>query len=355
MKKISRMGAVLVIALFVLYLAMPTLIAKREGLEATGQEVDKSQLVETEEDITIGLLQFIQHPSLDQIKDGFYDGMAERGYVDGENITIDYQNGQGNQSDLAMIANAFLAENADILVGIATPAAQALANAANGDRPVILSAVSDPANNGFIASDEKPGANVTGVTDMAPVAEQFDLMQEILPDMENVGIIYNSSESNVTKTVSEAKAEAESRGLNVVESTITSTNDLASVAEQLAGQVDVIWVPNDNTIASAMDTLIQVTDANGIPVIPVVDAMVADGGLATVGINQYQFGLDTATVVADVIEGADTATYPIIYNDKTDTYINTAKAEELGFELPEELIDAAIDVNSDEYAELVGE
>lgn len=355
MKKISSMGAVLVIALFALYLVMPTLIAKREGLEAASQEVDESQLVETEEDITIGLLQFIQHPSLDQIRDGFYDGMAERGYVDGENITIDYQNGQGNQSDLAMIANAFLAENADILVGIATPAAQALANAANGDRPVILSAVSDPANNGFIASDEQPGANVTGVTDMAPVAEQFDLMEEILPDIEDVGIIYNSSESNVTKTVSQAKAEAESRGLNVVESTITSTNDLASVAEQLAGQVDVIWVPNDNTIASAMDTLIQVTDANGIPVIPVVDAMVADGGLATVGINQYQFGLDTATVVADVIEGADTATYPIIYNDKTDTYINTAKAEELGIQLPQELIDAAIDVNSDEYAELVGE
>lgn len=354
MKKISSIGAVLVIALFALYLAMPTLIAKREGIESTEVEVDESQLVELDEEISIGLLQFIQHPSLDQIRQGFYDGMAERGYVDGENISIDYQNGQGNQSDLAMISDAFISENADILVGIATPAAQALANASNGDRPVILSAVSDPANNGFIASDEEPGANITGVTDTAPVADQFDLMQSILPDMENVGIIYNSSESNVTATVNQAKEEAESRGLNVVESTITSTNDLASIAEQLAGQVDAIWVPNDNTIASAMDTLIQVTDANGVPVFPVVDAMVADGGLATVGINQYQFGLDTATVVADVIEGADTATYPIIYNDKTDLFINTAKAEELGIELPEDLVKDAIDVNSEEYAELVG-
>lgn len=355
MKKISSIGAVLVIALFALYLAMPTLIAKREGIESTEVEVDESQLVELDEEISIGLLQFIQHPSLDQIRQGFYDGMAERGYVDGENISIDYQNGQGNQSDLAMISDAFISENADILVGIATPAAQALANASNGDRPVILSAVSDPANNGFIASDEEPGANITGVTDTAPVADQFDLMQSILSDMENVGIIYNSSESNVTATVNQAKEEAESRGLNVVESTITSTNDLASIAEQLAGQVDAIWVPNDNTIASAMDTLIQVTDANGVPVFPVVDAMVADGGLATVGINQYQFGLDTATVVADVIEGADTATYPIIYNDKTDLFINRAKAEELGIELPEDLVKDAIDVNSEEYAELVGE
>lgn len=355
MKKISSIGAVLVIALFALYLAMPTLIAKREGIESTEVEVDESQLVELDEEISIGLLQFIQHPSLDQIRQGFYDGMAERGYVDGENISIDYQNGQGNQSDLAMISDAFISENADILVGIATPAAQALANASNGDRPVILSAVSNPANNGFIASDEEPGANITGVTDTAPVADQFDLMQSILPDMENVGIIYNSSESNVTATVNQAKEEAESRGLNVVESTITSTNDLASIAEQLAGQVDAIWVPNDNTIASAMDTLIQVTDANGVPVFPVVDAMVADGGLATVGINQYQFGLDTATVVADVIEGADTATYPIIYNDKTDLFINRAKAEELGIELPEDLVKDAIDVNSEEYAELVGE
>lgn len=355
MKKISSIASGLVVALFALYLAMPTLIAKREGLEIPTKEAGESQLVVTEEDITVGLLQFIQHPSLDQIREGFYDGMAERGYVEGENITIDYQNGQGNQSDLAMISDAFIAEDADILVGIATPAAQALANASDGDRPVILSAVSDPSNNGFIASDEEPGANITGVTDTAPVAEQFDLMQEILPDIESVGIIYNSSESNVTRTVNDAKTEAESRGLTVIEATITSTNDLASVAEQLAGQVDAIWVPNDNTIASAMDTLIQVTDAKDIPVIPVVDAMVADGGLATVGINQYQFGLDTATVVADVIEGANTETYPIIYNDKTDTYINTTKAADLGIELPKEVVSDAIDVNSEAYAELVGE
>lgn len=355
MKKISSIGALLVVALFAIYLAMPTLIARREGVGPSEEATENVDLVETEEDITIGLLQFIQHPSLDQIRDGFYDGMAERGYVDGENITIEYQNGQGNQSDLAMISDGFLSDNSDILVGIATPAAQALANAANGDRPVILSAVSEPVDAGFIESDEEPGANITGVTDSAPVDEQFDLMQTLLPDLENVGIIYNSSETNVTKTVEDAKAEADARGLNVVESTITSTNDLASIAEQLAGQVDAIWVPNDNTIASAMDTLIQVTDSYNIPVIPVVDAMVADGGLATVGINQYQFGLDTATVVADVIEGADTATYPIIYNDKTDTYINTEKASDLGIEIPQEILDSGIDVSSQEYAELVGE
>lgn len=355
MKKISSLGLLLVVALFSIYLAMPSLIARRDSQGASDQKVDQAQLVETEEDITIGLLQFIQHPSLDLIRQGFYDGMADRGYVDGENLTIEYQNGQGNQSDLSMISDAFIAEGADILVGIATPAAQALANASNGDRPVILSAVSDPANNGFIASDEEPGANITGVTDMAPVVAQFDLMETLLPEMKTVGIIYNSSESNVIQTVNQAKEEATSRGLNVEEATITSTNDLASVAEQLAGKVDAIWVPNDNTIASAMDTLIQVTDAHQVPVIPVVDAMVADGGLATVGINQYQFGIETAKVVADVIEGADTATYPIIYNDSTDTFINTEKADQLGIEIPQELMDSAIDVNSDAYAELVGE
>ncbi|OYQ66748.1 tryptophan ABC transporter substrate-binding protein [Aerococcus sp. 1KP-2016] len=354
MKKISGLGAILVIALFSIYLAMPSLIARRDAENTANEKVSETKLVETDDDILIGLLQFIQHPSLDLINQGIYDGLAERGYVDGENITIDYQNGQGNQSDLAMIADSFIAEDADILVGIATPAAQALANAANGDRPVILSAVSNPVGAGFVASDEEPGANVTGVTDLAPVDKQFDLMQTLLPGVQKVGIIYNSSETNVTTTVEAAKAEAEARDLEVVELTITSTNDLASVAEQLAGQVDAIFVPNDNTIASAMDTLIQVTDSHQIPVIPVVDAMVADGGLATVGINQYQFGILTAKVIADVIEGADTATYPIIYNEATDTFINTEKAAELGIEIPQEILDSAIDVNSDEYAELVG-
>jgi putative ABC transport system substrate-binding protein len=354
MKKISGLGAILVIALFSIYLAMTSLIARRDAENTANETVSETKLVETDDDILIGLLQFIQHPSLDLINQGIYDGLAERGYVDGENITIDYQNGQGNQSDLAMIADSFIAEDADILVGIATPAAQALANAANGDRPVILSAVSNPVGAGFVASDEEPGVNVTGVTDLAPVDKQFDLMQTLLPDVQKVGIIYNSSETNVTTTVEAAKAEAEARDLEVVELTITSTNDLASVAEQLAGQVDAIFVPNDNTIASAMDTLIQVTDSHQIPVIPVVDAMVADGGLATVGINQYQFGILTAKVIADVIEGADTASYPIIYNEATDTFINTEKAAELGIEIPQEILDSAIDVNSDEYAELVG-
>lgn len=350
MKKISTFGTLLIVILFAFFIAMPTLLEHRDNSQASeGVNTDEVDLAHTEEVIEIGLMQMMEHPSLDTIRQGFYDGLAERGYVDGENIEIEFENGQGEQSNFKMIADSFMAQDKDILVGIATPAVQALDNAAQGEVPVIMGAVSDPIGAGLMQDTENPGGNVTGVSDHSPIEEQLSLMMEIQPGVEALGVIYNSSEVNVLDHVEHAMDYAENElGIRAQEATITSTNDLAQVAEQLAGEVDAIWVPNDNTIASSMPTLIQVTDSYGVPVYPVVDAMVAQGGLATIGISQHQLGVDTGHVTADIIEGADPATYPVQYTTKTDLYYNSDSAERLEIELPKDVINEGTDLAEEE-------
>lgn len=342
MHKITKFGYLLVCCLTLLFLFMPTLLEAQS--DVSQQNSDAVDVKETKKVIEIGLLQFMDHPALDQIRAGIYDGLAERGYVDGKNIKIDYKNGQADQSNLKMLSDNFVTEDKDLLVGIATPAAQSLMNAAQGKIPVVLGAISDPVGSGLIKNEERPGVNATGTADVSPVKDQFDLITSLLPDIKTIGIIYNSSETNVEQTVTQAKAEASKRGIAVKIGTISSTNDLAQVTEQLANQTDAIYVPNDNTIAGSMNTLIDVTDAHQIPVFPSVDTMVQDGGLATVGLNQHQFGLDTGTVIADIIEGADPAEYPILETTKMEKIVNFEKAEELGITIPENIRSEAKDV-----------
>ncbi|MCZ0716907.1 tryptophan ABC transporter substrate-binding protein [Aerococcus kribbianus] len=347
MKKIRALAYTLVLALAILFFTIPSLRQAQTGAES---QVDPEtvDLQETDQVIDIGLLQYMDHPALDQIRQGIYDGLAERGYVDGENINIDYQNGQADQANLKMIADSFVSAEKDLLVGIATPAGQSLTNASQNHIPVVLGAVSDPVGAGLVKDEEAPGVNATGTTDVSPLDQQFDLMQAVMPDLTQLGMIYNSSETNAEAMVKDAVVEAESRGIEVDVKTISSTNDLAQVAEQVAQDNQAIFIPNDNSIAGSMATLIDVTDAYNVPVFPVVDTMVRDGGLLTVGLNQYQIGRDTATVIADIIEGADPSQYPIKYSSKMETIVNLDKAEELGIPIPQEIVTKAKDMSQRE-------
>ncbi|AMB92045.1 tryptophan ABC transporter substrate-binding protein [Aerococcus christensenii] len=346
MKKTTLFGSLLIFMLAILFLAMPSLIKNRD----TGNRqavANATNVKKVDKKIKVGLLQFMDHPSLNEIRQGFYDQMAQRGYVDGQNLTIDFANGQGDQSNLKMLSEKMMANKDDYLVGIATPAAQALKNVANDQLPVVMSAISDPIAAGLVDSLEKPGKNVTGVSGDCPIEKQFDIIHQVMPELKTLGIIYNSSETNAFKTVQDAKKIAESMGIKVVEKTITSTNDLGQVAEQLSKEVEALFVPNDNTIASSMNTLISVTNSHKIPVFPVADAMVKAGGVATVGITQYQFGVDTANVLADLIEGKDAREYPVVFTKETAPYINSKEAKLLGIQLPEELVKKAKDMGKE--------
>lgn len=289
----------------------------------------------------VGVLQLTSHPALDLIYEGIVDALNEAGYVDGETMILDFQNAQGDQSNLNSMSTRFVSRDADVMVGIATPAAQSLANASS-QIPIVLGAVTDPEASNLVASNEEPGGNITGVSDETPIQEQFELIQEILPEAKSIGILYSSSEDNSIVQGEKAAEIAKEMGFETITMTVSSTNDVSQIGSALASQVDAIWVPTDNTVASAMNTLVEAADAEGIPIIPAVDTMVEQGGLATVGLNQYELGKLTGEMAAAILDGKiDPATTPIQYLEQGDIFVNPEKAEELGITLPQQMMEQA--------------
>ena len=243
------------------------------------------QVITPSEQLYIGLLQYTSHPSLDAIADGIIDTLAENGYEDKENIVLDFQNAQGDQSNLNTMANRFVMNEADMMIAIATPSALAVANVTE-DIPIILGAITDPENVGLVASNEAPGGNVTGVSVMTPIANQLELIRQIQPEAQTIGLLYSASEDNAGLQGELATELAKDYGFETVTRTVSSTNDVSQVVKQLVSEVDAIWTPNDNIIASAFPSVVELANEARIPIYPAVDMMVAQGGLVTLGLNQ---------------------------------------------------------------------
>ncbi len=301
-----------------------------------GEDTNKAQ----NKEVKVGVLQLLSHPALDQIYKGLEDGLAKEGYKVGDNLKIDLQNAQGDQSNLASMGQKLVSDNNDILVGITTPATLSLSNATK-DKPIIMAGITYPVEAGLIKSEDKPGNNITGVSDRTPIKQQLEIMKKVLPKMKKVGILYTASEDNSVKQAQEAEKLAKELGLEVKVSSIANTNDIQQVTESLASETDAIFVPIDNTIASAMSTVVKVTDAKKIPVFPSADTMVADGGLLGIGVDQYQIGVETAKVVAKVLKGEDTKNMPIVLANEGVIYLNEAKAKQLGIEIPNDIKEKA--------------
>lgn len=314
----------------------------RFSTQENGQTTDSTNIIQ-QENYYIGLLQFTSHPSLDAITDGVIDTLSQHGYKDGERITLDFQNGQGDQSNLNAMSTRFVSNDADIMIAIATPAALAVSNASN-DIPIILGAITDPENVGLVETNEQPGGNVTGVSDMTPIAQQLELIRQLQPEAKTIGLLYSSSEDNAILQGEMAADLATEYGFETVTRTVASTNDVAQVTNQLVVEVDAIWTPNDNVIASAFPSVLEVANNAGIPVYPAVDIMVAQGGIATLGLNQYQIGVKTGEMVVALLNGEiETASEAIRVADESDLVINFETAERLGIEIPESLRAQAID------------
>lgn len=227
------------------------------------------------------------------------------------------------------------------MIGIATPAAQALANTTS-EIPIILGAITDPVSAGLVKDNQKPGGNITGVSDKSPVTAQFELITQILPKRKKVGILYASSEENSKYQVEEAKRIAEKIGMTVKTFAVPSSNEIAQTVQVMTSEVDFIYIPTDNTIANAMQTVVSEADKTKTPIIPSVDTMVEQGGLATVGINQFDLGVQTGKMTADILSRkAKPATTPI-YTFKTgDIIINQKQADKLGISIPENVTSKA--------------
>lgn len=291
--------------------------------------------------IKIGIVQIVEHPALDAARQGFLETLKTNGYEEGKNLTVEYQNAQNDQSILSNITQKFATEKLDLVLAIATPSAQSMARASK-DIPILITAVTDPVTAGLADSLEKPGKNVTGTTDMNPLKEQFDLLKTIVPNAKKVGVIYNAGEDNSQIQVKIAEKVANEKGLELVKTTVATTSDVLQAAQSLVGKVDAIYIPTDNTVVSAVDSVIQVANKNKIPLISGESSVVDKGGLGTIGINYKKLGAQTGEMALKILKGQKPADMPIESQKEFDTVFNKATLELLGIKLPADLQQKAI-------------
>lgn len=306
------------------------------GTASTPQSSTSSAGSDNLKPIKIGIVQIVEHPALDAARQGFLDSLKAGGYVEGKNLTVDYKNAQGDQSTLNSIAQKFATDKPDLILAIATPSAQAMAAATN-DIPILITAVTDPVTAKLVNSMDKPGTNVTGTTDMNPIKDQFDLLKKLVPDAKAVGIIYNAGEVNSQVQVSMAKKVAADMGLSIVEATVASSADVMTAAQSLVGRVQAVYVPTDNTVVSAAQAVLQVTDKNKIPVISGESSVVDMGGLGTIGINYSNLGKQTGDMALKILKGAKPQDMPIESQKDFDTIINKDSAQALGITVPADI------------------
>ena len=287
--------------------------------------------------IKIGVLQLIEHNALDSAYKGFVDGLKEAGYEDGKNIIIDYQNAQGEQANCITIGQKFINDKSDLILAIATPAAQAIANMTK-DIPILITAVTDPADSKLVADNNAPGGNVTGTSDLTPVEAQIELLKEMIPNVKTVGLLYCSSEQNTVFQINIAKKKLDAMGIKYIDIAISNLNEIQQVIQNVIGKVEAIYTPTDNMIANGMATVALMTEPAKLPVICGEGGMTMLGGTATYGINYYELGKLTSTQAVSILKGdKKTAEMPIEYLQKFDLVVNTNMIESIGLTIPESL------------------
>lgn len=281
----------------------------------------------------IGISQFITHQSLDATREGFVDELAKQGYVEGKNIEIDLQNAQGEQRNLKTISQQ-LAESSDVVLAIATPSAQSLANTTQ-TTPVIFSAVTDPVSAKLVESREHPGGNVTGTSDQSSdaISTQINLIKKVLPKAKTIGILYTQSEPNSVVQKDEAKRLLEENGFTVVEKTILDSNNVKAAAESLMAEVDMVFVPTDNIISSTMETVKQVSIKHKVPVFGGSTEMIAVGGLYNYGTNYEELGRQTARMLIRVLKGEKPENIAVELPEKLELHTNKEMADALGIDI----------------------
>lgn len=287
-------------------------------------------------DFHIGVIQLAEHPALDAAREGFVDALVEAGF---SKDNIDVQNAQGEIPNCATIATKFVNDKVDLILAIATPAAQAAAQATT-EIPILATAVTDFVSAGLVESDDAPGGNVSGTSDMNPIDEQADLLVKLVPEAKTVGILYCSAEDNSTLQASLAKTAFEARSLTVNTYTVADVNEIQQVTTKAVGEVDALYVPTDNLFAENMPIAAQIAEQAKIPVICGESGMVDSGGTATYGINYYNLGkLAAAQAVQILIDGKDIATVPVGFSAVEDLEfaINEENCKNIGLEIPGDL------------------
>ena len=303
------------------------------GDEPAGEQKPEQQEAKP---VQLGIIQIVEHPALDAARQGFLDVMAENGYKAGENLAVDFQSAQGDKSILQSIAGKFVNDQKDMVLAIATDSAISMANETT-EIPILITAVTDPVTAKLVESLDKPGTNVTGTTDMNPVAKQLELIKDFVPDAKNVGIIYNSSEVNSQVQVEIAREAASGLELTLHEAAAIASGEVMQAAQSLVGKVDAIYLPTDNTVISSLPAVLQVAEENKIPVIAGEGNSVEEGALATLGIDYEKLGRQTAEIALRVLEGEKPADTPVEGQKDANLIINLQAAERFGVTVSDEL------------------
>lgn len=329
-KKLTRMIAGLVALLLMFSL---TACASPKTEKAPSSQAKKK----------IGIIQVVEHPSLNEIRESIINELAAKGFKDGENITIDYQNAQNDQSNLKAIAQKFVNGKYDLIIAIATPSAQAVVSQTK-DIPILFSAVLDPIGAGIISNFEKPSGNVSGTSNAVSAEKVMEVANRITPNIKTIGTIYNPSESNAAWVIKSLKEYTTKNNITLIEAPVTGSSEVQQAANSLVGKVDAIFIPNDNTVATAMLSVSQIAIKAKLPVYVTADSLVRDGGLATNGINYTTLGKETASMAVEVLNGKKIGDIPARTMSTMNIYLNKDTAKAIGVNFPEDLVKQAVEV-----------
>jgi putative ABC transport system substrate-binding protein len=290
--------------------------------------------------VTVDVTAIVQHPALDAARDGVKKALEDAGYKDGVNLTFHYESAQGNPATATQIAQKFAGEGPNVIVAIATPSAQAAA-ATTQDIPIVFTAVTDPLGAQVVKNLEKPGGNVTGISDMSPLADHLKLIKEIVPNVKTIGVPYNPGEANAVTLLNALKKMAPDYGVTIVEAAATKSSEVQGAAQSLVGKVDVIYVPTDNTIVSALEAVVAVGKENKLPVFSGDTDSVTRGTIASIGFDYFQVGLQTGAVVVRVLKGEKPGDIAVQNASGTDLFVNPKAAAAMGVTIPDAVIKRA--------------
>ena len=289
----------------------------------------------TDEVKKVGITQLVEHPALDQAREGFVEGLKENGFVEGENLEIDFQNAQNDNPTSQTIASNFVNDKKDLIFAVSTPSAQAALNATQ-DIPIVFTAVTDAVEAGLVKSNESSENNVTGTSDAIPVDKALELIKKFVPDVKTIGVVCNTSEINSKLQVDALREAAEKEGIKVIDKGATQANEVNQAVAAVAKQADVIFTPTDNLVASSMPIITKVATENKIPVIGSEEGHVENGALACNGISYKELGKKAGEMAAQILKGEkQPSEIPVTTLDETETIINKSTMEILGIKDPQ--------------------
>lgn len=292
------------------------------------------------QDKFVAITAIVEHPALDAVRDGVIKQLEKDGFVQGKNLKVKYQSAQGNTGTAAQIARQFIGEKPSAIVAIGTPSAQAVV-AATKDIPVVFSAITDPVAAQLVKSKEPSGTNVTGVSDVLELEPQIELIKKVVPNVKNVGVVYNPGEANSAVVVKQLKDILTKQGINLVEASAPRSVDVSSAARSLIGKVDVIYTTTDNNVVSAYEALVKVGNEADIPLVASDTASVERGAVAALGLNYFNIGEQSGAIVSRIFKGEAPGSIAYETSKNLALHLNKKAAKEQGITLSDDLVKTA--------------